>query len=206
MLDDAMAAVIDALIPQIPFDGWTERSLRQALASIGQAPEDARLIFPGGAGEMIEAFFTLANTRMAEAAAAADLAACRVPARVRAILSIWLEQNRGNREAVRRAFALLSLPQHARRAARITAAMVDTIWHAAGDTSADFSWYTKRGILAAVVASTVLYWLSDTSEEDENTLRFIDRRLEGVSKVGKLRKRVEGRIKGVLPRFRQKEA
>jgi ubiquinone biosynthesis protein COQ9 len=187
MQDDATVAVIDALIPQIAFDGWTERSLRQALASIGQPPEDARLIFPGGAGEMIEAFFTLADTRMAQAAEAAELAAYRIPARVRAILAIWLEQNRCNREAVRRAMALLALPRNTRRAARITAAMVDTIWHTAGDTSADFSWYTKRGILAAVVGSTLLYWLTDTSEEDENTLRFVDRRLEGVAKIGKLR-------------------
>ena len=39
-----------------------------------------------------------------------------------------------------------------------TARTVDAIWHAAGDRSADFSWYTKRAILAAVYTATVLYW------------------------------------------------
>ncbi len=108
---------------------------------------------------------------MEQAAAAADLAAHRVPARVRAIIAIWLEQNRGHKEAIRRALSWLSLPAHAPRAARITAATVDAIWHAAGDTSADFSWYTKRGILAAVISATLLYWLNEHSEDDEATLR-----------------------------------
>jgi len=196
-VDDEMAAVIDALLPQVPFDGWTEKSLRQALSSLGQPPEDAKLLFPGGAGEMIETFCALADARMEQAAAAADLSALRVPARVRAVLAIRFEQNRGNKEAIRRALSWLSLPTNARIAARTLAASVDAVWFAAGDTSTDFSWYTKRGILAAVYSATLLYWLTDTSEEDEGTLKFLDRRLAGVAKIGKLRKRIEG----LRPRF-----
>jgi len=196
-VDDEMAAVIDALLPQVPFDGWTEKSLRQALSSLGQPPEDAKLLFPGGAGEMIETFCALADARMEQAAAAADLSALRVPARVRAVLAIRFEQKRGNKEAIRRALSWLSLPTNARIAARTLAASVDAVWFAAGDTSTDFSWYTKRGILAAVYSATLLYWLTDTSEENEGTLKFLDRRLAGVAKIGKLRKRIEG----LRPRF-----
>jgi len=195
-IDDEMAAVIDALLAQVPFDGWTETSLRQALKSLGQAPEDAKLIFPGGAGEMIEAFCALADARMEQAAIAADLAAYRLPARVRAVLSLRFEQNRPHKEAIRRALAVLSLPQNARHAARTVAATVDAIWHAAGDTSADFSWYTKRGILAAVYSATLLYWLRDNSEDDEATLLFLDRRLENAAWIGKTRKRIEARLDG----------
>jgi ubiquinone biosynthesis protein COQ9 len=202
-VDDETSLIIDALLPQVPFDGWTSKSLRQALQSIGQPPEDAPLIFPGGAGEMIEAFCALADQRMADAAVAADLAAYRVPGRVRAILAIRFEQNRVNREAIRRALAWLTLPNHAAAAARITAGTVDAIWHAAGDKSADFSWYTKRGILAAVYSATLLYWLNDTSEENENTLRFLDRRLENVAQIGRLRKKIADKTRGLqgfLPR------
>jgi len=173
------------------------KALREALRSIGQSPDDAPLLFPGGPGEMIEAFFALGDARMEAEAVAADLAAYRVPARVRAIIAIWLEQNRGHREAIRRALSWLSVPTHAPRAARITAATADAIWHAAGDKSADFSWYTKRGILAAVVSATLLYWLNDHSEDDEATLRFLDRRLAGVARIGGLRKRVKQAVFGL---------
>jgi ubiquinone biosynthesis protein COQ9 len=193
--EDALnAAIIDALLPEVAFDGWTRKSLRQALAAIGEAPEDAVLYFPDGPGEMIEAFAALADARMAAEAAEAGLAAFRVPARIRSIIAIRLEQNRGNKEAIRRALSWLAIPTNAPRALRITAATVDTVWHAAGDTSSDFSWYTKRGILAGVYSATLLYWLRDSSDDDEATLAFLDRRLTNVAGIGGLRKKIEGRL------------
>lgn len=194
-------AAIDALTAQVAFDGWTIKALRQALTAIGEHPDDALLLFPDGAGEMIEAFCTLADARMAAEAEAAALSASRVPVRIRAIIGIRLAQNRGNRDAIRRALAWLAIPLHAPRAARITAATVDAIWHAAGDTAADFSWYTKRGILAGVYSATLLYWLHDTSEDDAATLAFLDRRLADVARIGKLRKRLEERFGGLRARF-----
>ena len=190
-------AVIDAMLPHVPFDGWTERSVAKALAALAEPPEDAPLMFPGGPGEMIEAFSALADRRMAEAAAQAGLATYRLPARVRAIIAIRLEQSRGHREAIRRAIAWLALPRNARRSLRITAATVDAIWHAAGDRAADFSWYTKRVTLAGIYTATVLYWLRDRSEEDEDTLAFLSRRLEAIATIGKLRKRFAAPFAGL---------
>ena len=86
------------------------------------------------------------------------------------MIALRLEQNRPHKEAIRRALALLALPRNARLAAACTARTVDAIWHAAGDRSADFSWYTKRAILAAVYGATVLFWLRDASEDDAATL------------------------------------
>jgi ubiquinone biosynthesis protein COQ9 len=202
MIEPEIAAVIDALLPQIPFEGWTYKALRSALVSIGQHPDDAKLLFPNGPGEMIETFCTLADERMAAAAAEANLASYRLPARVRAIILLRLEQNRGNKEAIRRALAWLALPTHAGLAAKVTARTVDAIWFASGDISADFSWYTKRGILAAVYSATLLFWLHDTSPEDEASLAFLDRRLAGVKNIGSVRKRVEGKLASWRGRFK----
>ncbi|MCF3945700.1 COQ9 family protein [Acidiphilium sp. AL] len=190
-------AVIRALLVDVPFDGWTTRALRRALLANGRDPADAVLLFPGGAPEMIEAWSELADRDMVAAARAADLAAYRTPARVRAIVSLRLEHNRPHREALRRALAVLAVPGHARLAARITARTVDAIWHAAGDRSADFSWYTKRALLAGVYTSTLLFWLRDTSDDDAETIAFLDRRLADVARIGKARKRIEA----VIPKF-----
>ena len=182
----------------MPFDGWTRRALRAGLADIGMAPEDAEQLFPGGAADMIETFCDWADRRMAEGAAALD-PALRLHQRVRAVIALRLEQNRPHKEAIRRALALLALPGHARLAARCTARTVDAIWHAAGDRSADFSWYTKRAILAAVYGATVLYWLRDSSEDDTATLEFLDRRLSGVGRIGSVRRRAEAMMGRLRP-------
>ena len=63
------------------------------------------------------------------------------------------------------------------------------MWYAAGDTSTDFNFYTKRATLAGVYSSTLLYWLNDRSPGSEATWGFLDRRIDDVMKIEKLKAR-----------------
>lgn len=192
-------AAVDALLPNVVFDGWTYRALRRGLAASGADPEDAELLFPGGAADMIEAFCDLADRRMEKGAGTLELAAMRIPARVRALIALRLAQNRRHKEAIRRALAVLVLPGNTRMAATCTARTVDAIWHAAGDTATNLSWYTKRSTLGAIYGGVLLYWLRDTSEDDAATLAFLDRRLAGVGQIGRVRRRFEDMLRRVTP-------
>ena len=181
-------AAIVAMLPNVAFDGWTKRAIQDG---------DADLLFPLGAPEMIEAFCDLADRQMEEGAA--HLAETRLSRRVRAVIALRLEQNRPHKEAIRRALGVLALPQNARISAATAARTIDAIWRSAGDESAGFSWYSKRAILAAVYGATTLYWLRDTSEDDADTLAFLDRRLAGVGRMGKLRAKADDLL-GRLPK------
>jgi len=176
-------AALDALLPLVATRGWTMAAVRAALPE----PEDAALLFPNGVGDVIEAFFDLADRRMV--AAAGDLSALRTHERVRALIAHRLALFRPYKAALRRAAALFALPGHAATAARVAARTLDAIWYAAGDRSADFAWYTKRATLALVYSTCFMYWLQDTSPEDEATLAFLDRRLADVARLGRLRRR-----------------
>lgn len=197
-------AALAAVLVRVPSQGWTMATLRGALTDIGGDPLDAELLFPGGPVAMVEAFIDLADRRMIEGAG--DLSGLRTGARVRALLVLRLQQQRPNREAIRRAVGMLALPHHARLAATCTARTVDTIWYAAGDRAADFSWYTKRATLAAVYSTTLLFWLRDTSEDDAATLAFLDRLLAGVGRVGTLRRRAQEAGARLLPAGKRGQA
>jgi ubiquinone biosynthesis protein COQ9 len=182
-------AAILGMLPHVPFDGWSKRALRAGVHDAGMPADEADLLFPLGTVDMIETFCDLADRRMEQAAA--SLPETKLSARVRAVISLRLEQNRPYKEAIRRGLAVLALPQNAPAAAACTARTVDAIWHAAGDRSADFSWYTKRAILAAVYSATLLYWLRDASEDGEATLAFLDRRMAAVGRIGRLRSQAD---------------
>jgi ubiquinone biosynthesis protein COQ9 len=184
-------AAITAMLPHVATQGWTYAALRSALREAGHDPRDAELLFPGGTPDMIEAYLDLADRRMEEEAAATDWTGLSLTKRMRRVIALRFEQSRPHREAARRAAGLLALPWRAGLAARCTARTVDAIWHAAGDRSADFSWYTKRAILGGVYTATLLRWLGDTSEDDAATLAFLDRRLADVGQIGKFRRRFE---------------
>jgi ubiquinone biosynthesis protein COQ9 len=64
---------------------------------------------------------------------------------------------------------------------------VDRMWRAAGDTSTDFNFYTKRAILAGVYSSTLLRWFTDDSEDEKPTFEFLDRRIEDVMRFEKFK-------------------
>lgn len=187
----ARDAALDAVLPLVPDLGWTFRALRQAMADQGESPDDAALLFPGGATEMVDAYIDLADRRMADAAFAANWGALRTPGRVRAVIAQRLSQGRLHKEAIRRALAVLARPANAALSGRTLARTVDAVWDIVGDHSADFSWYTKRATLGAVYGATLLFWLQDGSEDDAETLAFLDRRLGGVARVGRARKRLE---------------
>jgi ubiquinone biosynthesis protein COQ9 len=188
---------IDAMLVNVPFDGWTKRALLAGVRAAGMPDDEADLLFPLGVADMIATFCDLADRRMEEAAAS-EVHEARFSARVRAVIALRLRQNREHREAIKRALAILALPMHARTAAATLARTVDTILHAAGDRSADFSWYTKRAILAGVYSATILFWLRDSSEDDADTLAFLDRRLAGIGRIGRLRARL---LRPRLPRL-----
>jgi len=180
-------AAIEAMLPHVPFDGWTHKSLAMGLRDAGMPADEVDLLFPLGVADMVATFCDWADRRMTDAAA--SLNEPRLSRRVKAVIALRFRQNRDHKEAIRRAIGILALPGNARHAMACTARTVDAIWYAAGDRSADFSWYTKRAILTGVYAAAVLFWLRDQSEDDTDTLAFLDRRLAGVARLGRFKPR-----------------
>ena len=52
------------------------------------------------------------------------------------------------------------------------------------------NWYTKRATLSGVYSATVLFWLGDSSEGHQDTWAFLDRRIENVMQIEKLKAHV----------------
>ena len=65
------------------------------------------------------------------------------------------------------------------------------------DDVRDASYYTKRSLLAAVWASTFLFWLEDRSPDFEDSWAFLDRRIDNVMQIGALRARFDDLFQGL---------
>ncbi|MBV1796363.1 COQ9 family protein [Siccirubricoccus sp. G192] len=185
-------AAIRAMLPIAAEQGWNWASLRAGLAAAGQEPDLAASHFPTGPVGAIAAWSDLADREMEAAAAAEDLAGRRVPARIRRVVELRLAALAPHKPALRRAMSRLALPWHAGLALCLTARTADALWHAAGDRSADFSWYTRRASLGAIYAATLAYWLRDDDPGLAAAMAFLDRRL---ADLGRLQRRKPARRK-----------
>lgn len=190
-MDTLRDRILDAALPNVLFDGWTRRSLTDGARSAGLVAEDVDIAFPAGVRDAVGYWLARADTRMAADMEAHGLDGLKIREKVALGVRLRLEAVEPHKEAVRRALSFLALPGNTGMAARSLYRTVDTIWWTCGDTSTDYNFYSKRGLLAAVFSSTLLYWLDDTSEGHGETWAFLDRRIGDVMKVPKVTARLK---------------
>jgi len=185
-LRDSLA---DAVLAEAAFEGWSRTSLSAASAKLDLPAGETDRLFPGGPVHVLTYVSERADQRTVEDMEKEGVADLKIRDRIKAAVRIRLERHAGEREAARRALALLALPLNAGLGLKLLYKTVDAMWYAAGDTSTDFNFYTKRATLAGVYSSTLLYWLNDRSEGSEATWAFLDRRIDDVMKIEDLKSR-----------------
>ena len=186
--------LIAAILPDVPFDGWTTRALRHAARRIDIPAAEAVALFPRGAADMVSTFSHWADRQMLDRLEAASVEPVSLSRRVAMALRLRFEVLLPWREGVRRGLSVLTLPQNAPLAFRLLYNTVDAVWHGVGDHPTDFSFYTKRASLAGIQAAATLYWLDDRSPGFVDTQAFIDRRLADLHRLTGLRERVAAAI------------
>lgn len=184
-LDEIRLLLAPAIAANAAFDGWSDAARDMAADAAGIDRGVAALAFPGGAVDMIDAWFAGIDLAMIEALPAERLATMKIRARITALVEARLAAVAANRESLRRALTILAMPQHVARGARLGWRTVDEIWARAGDTATDYNHYTKRTILLGVYASTVTVFLDDDSEDWADTRAFLARRIEGIMRFEK---------------------
>ncbi|HEY5210017.1 MAG TPA: COQ9 family protein [Stellaceae bacterium] len=199
MTDDNRDALLLALLPDVPFDGWSRHAAINAGRRLGLDGAEVAALYPGGPRDLVAAFSRWADRQMLARLGHLDLTGLKTHERVAAAAMARIEALALHREAARRALGVLALPTNAPLAARLIYETVDAIWYAVGDQSVNFSFYTKRGILAGIHAVTMLYWLDDRSANFTETRGFLERRLAEIGAMPRWRQRLAARLDN-LPR------
>jgi ubiquinone biosynthesis protein COQ9 len=169
------------------FDGWTRQAIDSAAQQLGVDPVQARLAMPKSQAGMVDTYIQEVDRGLEAYFTPDRIGALKIREKIRALIWRRFEIMGPAREAVRRALAILAMPQNLPLALRISWRTADHMWRIAGDNSTDFNHYTKRMTLGAVYASTLLVWLDDQSEGWADTAAFLYRRIDDVMKIEKLK-------------------
>jgi ubiquinone biosynthesis protein COQ9 len=169
------------------FDGWTRQAVETAAEQLGVDPLQARLAMPKTQAAMIDVYVQEVDRALEAWFTPQRLSGMKIREKIRALVWHRLEIMGPAREAVRRALAVLAMPQNLPLGFRISWRSADLMWRIAGDTSTDFNHYTKRMTLGAVYGSTLLVWLDDQSEGWSESAAFLDRRIDDVMRFEKFK-------------------
>ena len=162
-LDEIRALLAPGIAANAAFDGWSDAARDMAAQAEGIDTDIAALAFKDGPVDMIDAWFAHIDGVMLAAAPPERLGLMKVREKITALVEARLDATSIDRESLRRALAILALPQNLAKATRLGWRTVDTIWRAAGDVATDYNYYTKRTILLGVYASRITVFLDDES-------------------------------------------
>ncbi|KAK9865342.1 hypothetical protein WJX84_002543 [Apatococcus fuscideae] len=182
---DTRHQILHAALQRVGELGWSQEALEAGCRDQGLSPAAVGML-PGGPAELVQFFIDQCNAELAAELARRknELRVLQVGDRIKAAVQLRLEMLAPHMDTWPQAVALMAQPSSAMVGCRQLAFIVDEIWHAAGDTSSDTSWYTKRALLAGVYASTELYMLTDYSPGYADTWESLDRRLADVMRLG----------------------
>ena len=189
-LDALRLSLAPALADAAAFDGWSMAAVRNAAEAAGINPDTAEYALSGGAMAMIEAWVHSVDAAMAQALPPEHLATLKIRERIRTLVQFRLDAIAHQKEALRRALAIMAMPQNVPRALQLGWHSADAMWRLAGDSATDYNHYTKRLTLGSIYAATLAVYVDDTSPDHADTRAFLERRIEGIMKFEKAKARL----------------
>jgi ubiquinone biosynthesis protein COQ9 len=195
-LDPARALrdrLLDAALDEAAFSGWNQGCVTRAREAAGLNEGEAMLAAPRGAIDLVDAWFDRAERAMERAVIDCE-PGTKIRVRATVAVKARLEAMAPHKESLRRAALFLALPNNVSDAARIGWRAADRAWKAMGDPSTDFNFYTKRMLLTGVHATTLAYWLQDDTEDSASTWGFLDRRIENIMGIEKVKAQIGGLV------------
>ncbi len=183
--------ILNAALPLVAFEGWTDKMLRQAVDAADLPGGADDLYFPEGVLDILAYWSEQLNDEAEAKIAEMDLGSMKIRERVTQGVLARLEAISPHEEAARRAMARLTLPD-SYLTGRMSGpgqlwAAADMIWRAIGDTSTDVNFYSKRTILSGVLGSTLPVWINDPDPAKMKARAFLDARIANVMQFEKLK-------------------
>ncbi|KAI0597167.1 COQ9-domain-containing protein [Biscogniauxia sp. FL1348] len=183
----AEQAILSAAYKHVPEYGFTQHALSLGAREAGYLDISTNLL-PEGPFSLIRYHLVTQREALAPRSetifGTSDQESLPVPAKVERLAWERLLANQHVNHRWQEALAVMAQPSHVPSSLRELALLADEIYHLAGDTSVDPTWYTKRGGLSAVYASSELFMTNDRSPGHAETRAFLQRRLDEGSRLG----------------------
>ena len=155
-IDPEVLKLMVAALPNVAFDGWSNSTFKAACRETDISERKARLSCPRGALDLAVAFHKWGDDQFEISFKKKRISKLKVREKIKKAVELRIKLA-SDKEAVRRGVVLFALPIYAFEGSRLIWDTADLIWELIGDSSEDYNWYSKRTILSAVYASTVLY-------------------------------------------------
>ncbi len=200
----AQDRIIQAMFLFVPITGWTLTSLKSAVVEAGFQEGDEYRAFRGDMDQVVAYYLDYNDRKMIEKLAEIDLSSMRVKDRVATAVMVRFRQAEVHKQVAVKASEYLKHPSRVSMSAKALYNTVSQIWYACGDTSTDYNFYTKRGLLATVYTASFLFWLKDDSEDNIRTRAYLSKKLDQVMQIPRIKSVLKDGFAFMKTKFNEK--
>ncbi|PIN24774.1 hypothetical protein CDL12_02498 [Handroanthus impetiginosus] len=174
---EEQARVLQASLRHVIRLGWSDAAMIAGAREVGVSPSIVGS-FPRKEAALVEFFMDDCLQRLLDIIDMKEDLKNLIPShRVAKLVRIRLEMQAPYISKWPQALSIQAQPSNISTSFKQRAMLVDEIWHAAGDETADIDWYVKRTVLGGIYSTTELYMLTDTSPDFRDTWEFLDERV-----------------------------
>lgn len=169
--------LLDAALPLAEVLGWTPALVRRAAKDCGLSNADAELLLPHGPRDLAALLAARHDAAALASLATVDPKTLKIRERIERAVEARLEASAADGAAARRLTGFLALPMNAPLGLRLLWTSADSLWRWAGDTATDENHYSKRAILAGILAAALPIRLH---QDRDAARRFVLARVDNV--------------------------
>lgn len=174
--------------PYIIDYGWSKKMFKEVSKHSKYGLDLVLILFPQGYINLLQLYLDDLNLKMTYESKKIDLIRLKLHERIREICFIRFNIMEKEKKIIKKTFVYLLLPNKYKFSLKNIYRSVDQIWYLAGDSSTDFNFYSKRVILASIYSSTMMHFINNDNLEE--TKNIFDKRLKNLSKIPKIKERL----------------
>tara|TARA_A100001011_G_C14137519_1_gene768262 strand:+ start:145 stop:780 length:636 start_codon:yes stop_codon:yes gene_type:complete len=186
------------VLDDINLNGWSKNFFDSYSREGIFTNNEIRVFFPNGRADFLRYWFDISEKLMLEDLSKVEIQELKVREKIKKIIRVRLERWKSYKVAIKRTLPILIMPSSDTLLSCSLMKTSDSIWKSAGDRSVDFNFYTKRGLLLGVYSTTLIFWLDDNSKDDQKTWEFLDRRVEEVLQIPKVKTRINETLHRII--------
>ncbi|KAK9705655.1 hypothetical protein RND81_07G074000 [Saponaria officinalis] len=174
---EEQSRVLQASLRHVNRLGWGEAAMMAGAREVGVSPSIVGS-FPRKEAALVEYFMDECLENLIDIIESSEDLKNLIPSeRIAKLLKTRLEMQAPYIVKWPQALSIQALPANVPTSFKQRAALVDEIWHVAGDESSDLDWYAKRTVLGGIYSTTEIYMLTDKSPDFRDTWAFLNSRI-----------------------------
>ena len=183
--------LMEAMLRQVPKYGWSWKALYKGTSTVKEFKawneSEMQALFENKIANIVKVFNERLDQDMIKLCDKNLNEELGITQKVRQLILFRLDASKDNKEIIKSSIYFMSNPKNSYNALEQLLTTCNKIWKVAGDESRGTTFFSKRFILAGVYSSTLGYWLSSSNRSNEETEEFLDKRLEDVKNLGKVK-------------------